>query len=335
MNDSPIRIGFIGAGLFARDVHVPSLLSLEDTYQIVAVQSRTRDSAEKLAEIVPYAVDITTDMDALLARDDIDVVALLLPIPLLPDAVEKALKSGKHVVSEKPIAPDVATGKRLLALPRADGQQWMVAENWRYEAMYQQAGEIVDSGVLGAPIVFNWAIHIAVNPDNKYYHTAWRRSGDFPGGFLLDGGVHHIAAIRQILGEVDSVTAMVTQAKDDLPPADTLVATLRMKSGALGTYTVTYAATGQMPDMLDIVCAKGSMRVNREVLKAVHGEEQIMPVPQKPDGVSEEYRALALTLNGGSAHINTPEQALQDVAVLEAMLESARTGAMVTIEQVV
>ncbi|MEQ8672137.1 MAG: Gfo/Idh/MocA family oxidoreductase [Aggregatilineales bacterium] len=335
MTPSPIRMAFIGAGLFARDTHVPSLLELDETYIVTAVCSRTRQSAEALAALLPYPVDITTDMDGIFTRDDVDVINVVLPIQMLAEVVEKAINSGKHVVSEKPIATTIARGRELIALARADGQQWMVAENWRYEPMFAQAGEIIRDGGPGKVMVFDWVQHIMVDPQNKYYHTSWRREGDFPGGFLLDGGVHHVAALRQVLGEVESVTAMMTQQRDDLPPADTLTATLQMASGAIGTYTITFAAGSKVPQALNIVGSAGWMRVNRESLTAEFNGERVERSAKKPDGVRNEFEALAKTLNEGIAHVNSPEEALQDVAVMEAMFESARTGRRVEVARIV
>src|SRR5690606_19263869 len=121
-----------------------------------------------------------------------------LPINAMPDAVEKALRAGKHVVSEKPMAPTVARGQALLACERSD-RVWMVAENYRYIKAYAAAAEILASGRLGRPLLCHWAAPSVLAPDNKYYQTDWRRSGDLPGGFLLDGGVHYAAALRMIL----------------------------------------------------------------------------------------------------------------------------------------
>src|SRR5690554_3940609 len=97
MTDAPIRIAIVGAGIFAHDVHLPAIQSLSDRYELVAVCSRTAESAQKLADAAGKPLDITTDYDALLARDDIDAIDVVVTINLLPDFVEKALASGKHV----------------------------------------------------------------------------------------------------------------------------------------------------------------------------------------------------------------------------------------------
>jgi aryl-alcohol dehydrogenase-like predicted oxidoreductase len=79
------------------------------------------------------AAPAETALAALLARDDVKAVIILLPITVQPDVVRAALKAGKHVLSEKPVAPDVAAGATLIAEYRATympkGLIWVRARN--------------------------------------------------------------------------------------------------------------------------------------------------------------------------------------------------------------
>ena len=332
----PIRLALIGAGIFARDVHVPALLALENTFEIVAVYSRSLSSATALAEKLPGQVEATVDLPALLTREDIEAVDILLPIGVMPPVVEMALCSGKHIISEKPIAPDVATGQRLLAVhAQQAGQVWLVGENWRYEEAFEQAATLIHSGEIGRPLLCHWVVYNAINPDNKYYHTLWRRSGDFPGGFLLDVGVHHVAVLRWLLGEIASVSAMKTQIRTDLPPADALSATLQFESGVVGVYLATYAVNAPWPPALHITGETGSLRVHRQDLEVTSdGATHTIPITAH-QGVKAEMADFAAAIRRGQLHRNTPEQALQDVAVIEAMLRSAETGCSVAPERIV
>jgi predicted dehydrogenase len=320
---APIRLALIGAGIYARDEHLPAIQRLGEAFEIVAIFSRTQANAAALAAHLPYPVNLYTDLDPLLARDDIEAVDILLPIDAMPAVVEQALASGKHVVSEKPIAPDVATGRRLMQAQR--GQVWMVAENWRYEDAFQQTAQIVRSGEIGRPLLCHWPLHVPMTPANKYYVTEWRRSGAFPGGFLLDGGVHHVAAMRLVLGDIREVSAFVTQMHDDLPPADTLSATFRFDSGLLGAYSVTYTTAAPWPSALHIAGEQGAIRVHRGELQVTQNgaTSSLKVMPGK--GVEWELAAFAAAIRRGAAHANTPEAALQDVAVVEAMLRAADT----------
>jgi predicted dehydrogenase len=331
-NPAHIRLALVGAGIYARDEHLPAIKRLGETFQVVAIYSRTQASAAALAAAFPHPVDLYTELDPLLARGDIEAVDILLPIDVMPAVIEQALHSGKHVVSEKPIAPDVSTGRRLMQARRA--QVWMVAENWRYEAAFRQAAQIVQSGEIGRLLLCHWAHFVAMTPDNKYYATPWRRSGGSPGGLLVDGGVHQVAVLRLILGEIREVSAFITRMRDDLPPADTLSAALRFDSGLIGSYTVTYTTASPWPPALHMVGERGALRVHRGELQVTrNGETTNLPVTAGM-GVEWELAAFAAAIRQGSAHANTPEQALQDLAVVEAMLRSAETRRAVQPERI-
>lgn len=330
-----IRLALIGAGIFARDVHMPALQALDDTFEIVAVYSRTQANAAALASQFPSPVEATTDLPGLLARADIEAVNIVLPIDVMPAVVEQALRSGKHIISEKPLAADVSTGRHLVELYAQNaGQIWMVGENWRYENAFEQAATIVHSGELGRPLLCHWVVYNPINPDNKYYNTPWRRSGDYPGGFLLDVGVHHVAVLRWLLGEISGVSAVTGQIRPDLPPADILSATLQFESGVSGVYLATYAVNAPWLPALTITGERGSLWVHRQGLE-VTSNGATRPIPVIPhQGVKKELAAFAAAVRGVEPHRNSPQQCLQDVAVIEAMLRSAETRCRVTPERI-
>jgi predicted dehydrogenase len=335
-NVKPIRLALLGAGIFAREAHLPALRALGDTYEIAAVYSYKRSSADKLLDILPQPVEVYEDLDALLARDDIDAVDAVLPIHVLPSAVERALAAGKHVISEKPAAPSLEAGRDLLAFyERHVGPVWMVAENWRYEPAFIRAAEIVTAGEIGEPVACHWAMYIDMTPNNQYYWTAWRRSGVFSGGFLLDGGVHHVAAMRLILGEIKDVCAVDALQRSDLPPADTLSAALRFERGTVGVYHVTYAVGAPWAQPFRIAGTKGALTVWPGGIEiATGGDPQHVDLPAVR-GVEAELAAFAAAVRDGQPHDNTPHQGMQDVAVIEAMLSASETGQRIAPERFV
>ena len=270
----PLRIALIGAGAFVRKAHAPSFLELGDAAQIVAVYSRTRASAETVADSIPYPVEIYTDIEALLANESVEAVDVVLPAPMLPAVVSQALAAGKHVISEKPIAPTVAEAQSLIARSRSYGDRvWMVGENWRYEEAFQAAAQAIRAGRIGQPLFCDLSLQLPVMADSPYLQTGWRRSGEFPGGFLLDGGVHHVAGLRVLLGEIESVCALTAAHRPDLPPADTMSVALRFASGVIGTYLITYAVGSTLgSDAVHIGGTEGSLRVSRGDLVLQRGE---------------------------------------------------------------
>ncbi len=331
----PVRIALIGAGTFVRKAHAPSLLELGDAAQIVAVYSRTRASAETVADSIPYAVDIYTDIAALLADESVEAVDIVLPIPMLPEVVSQALAAGKHVFSEKPIAQTVTEAQHLIARSRPYADQvWMVGENWRYEEAFHTAAQAIAAGRIGQPLFCDLSLQLQVQADSPHVQTTWRNSGEVLGGYLLDGGVHHIAGLRVLLGEIESVCALTAAHRAYLPPADTMSAAMRFASGVVGTYLITYAVGSTLgTDAVHIGGTEGSLRVSRGELVLNRGEESERQEFNVLISVREELAAFLAAVRDGAPHRNSPQEALQDLAVVEAMLASAQAGTLQRVER--
>ena len=346
-----VRIAMVGAGIYTRDAHLPALARLQERFELAAIFSRSESSARALAEhwhaltaaagheagaappAGPSAPELFTDFAALLARDDIAAVDIALPIPVQAPIVAQALAAGKHVVSEKPIAPTRAEAQSLIDLHRRRPEcVWMVAENWRYEEAFVRAAQLLQRGAIGHPVVAHWAQYTPMTPASKYYVTDWRRAGEFAGGLLLDGGVHYISALRMLLGEVTTVAAMVKKASLDLNPVDTLTATLQFASGVQVSYLNTFAVGTPFSATLTIVGDGGSLRVERGKLELAgpagaapgKGVEEIRCAFY--NGVENELAAFGAAVAEGAPHRNSPLEALTDFAVVEAMLASAADG---------
>jgi predicted dehydrogenase len=202
----------------------------------------------------------------------------------------------------------------------------MVGENWRYETAVVQAADIVRSGHIGTPLTCHWAVYNPITAKSKYYHTLWRRDGSAPGGFLVDGGIHHIASLRLILGEVTEVSATIRQHSPDLFPADTIAATLTFASGVIGTYLATYASAAPWPPQLYINGSTGSLRLQRKEIELTREGKTERMETEGFDGVEKELLAFADSIRTGAPHRNAPAEALRDLAVVEALLTSAATN---------
>jgi predicted dehydrogenase len=358
-----VRLAMVGAGIYPRDAHLPALARLQERFELAAIFSRSESSAHALAEYwhtlaaaagghetgeTPPAPisgpELFTDLAALFAREEIEAVDIALPIPVQAPVVAQALAAGKHVVSEKPIAPTRAEAQSLIDLHRRHPEcVWMVAENWRYEEAFVRAAELLQSGAIGRPVVAQWAQYTPMTPASKYYVTDWRRAGEFAGGLLLDGGVHYVSALRMLLGEVTNVAAMVKKASYDLNPVDTLTATLQFASGVQASYLNTFAVGTPFSAALTIVGDDGSLRVERgklelagpagalpgggkgpEGAKGEHGVQEIRCAFY--NGVENELAAFGAAVADGAPHRNSPLEALTDFVVVEAMLASAADG---------
>lgn len=326
-----IRLALIGAGIWAHDSLRPMLLALADRYMVVAVQSRTLDKAATLAQTFPNAPRATDDLDSVLGDPSIDAVVVAVPIPLLPTISEAALRSGKHVLSEKPIALDVATARYLMTLQQP-GQVWMIGEQWRYEDALLKAQAMIRKGEIGDLILGHCPVFSSMAPGNKYFETTWRKRGGYPGGALLDGGIHRIAGLRMLMGDVVEVTAFMKQVREDLPPADTLAASLHFANGAMASFCATYAAGEWVREPMVVAGTCGSLRVERDLLEVVQGAERHLLDINPHQGVEAEFVDFANAIEHGTPYVSTALEAFRDLAVMEAMFKAAEVGRVVKVE---
>ncbi|CAN8105750.1 unnamed protein product [Discula destructiva] len=344
MPTPPIPIAIIGSGIFVKEQHLPAVLATP-LLTLKVIYSRTLASAQAITSLLPpshspvdlYAEDTPNDKNyaAVLARSDIAGVLIALPIAAQAIYIEAALKAGKHVLSEKPVGPDVEGAKKLIASYREDFAArrlvWSVAEQFRFLPKYVWAAE--QARALGKVIGFHFRVFQLATLDNKYVQTPWRKNPTHPYGFILDGGVHHAAAVRMFLGpddKAESVVGYSSLAQEYLAPVDTLGAVIRTKSGAVGSFSCSWGTTLPQAAEYQIACDKGSVTVDGDraqiVFKDGRTEEKDFPFTQGA-GVMEEVQAWGAALAEGEGNaLLSPEVTLGDLELLEGMLKSADEG---------
>jgi predicted dehydrogenase len=237
------------------------------------------------------------------------------------------------VLAEKPIAKDVATAKNLIEWtqnPSNTKARYSVAENFRFLESFTYGAEQLSS--LGRILTFRARVCNFVAPGGKYYETAWRKTPEYQGGFLLDGGVHFIAGIRLLLqggGEAPAkVSAFTAQLQQHLPPVDTMHATVQLGSGASGTVSISFGTTEKGSEYL-VAAQKGTVHVSRGKVTVTRDGKQgdVKEFADEGSGVKQEVRAWAESLEKNEANpAQSPEEALKDLQVLEAALRSGEQG---------
>ncbi len=334
---APVRVVLVGCGWFGCVAHIPALKRLEKDGRIklIGLCSRSEASIGRASALYARA-DLKRyhSLKDVAADPEVDLVDLVLPIEVMPDAIKLSLSAGKHVISEKPCAPSVASGVELLEHhARLDRPvRWAVAENWRFKKTTQMVEDIVASGALGEIRFADFTYLSFQKPDN----LRWRRSPGYAGGHLLDHGVHFVALLRKIVGEVAEVSASVSQRVPYLPPADSVTALLSFASGAEGAYRLTFAAPYSAGDQgLRLTGSMGTLlagfnrfsprdfRHNWVRVQSKQGR-RFIPVMDDlfvPGGVYETLSHCIEAIQGGAPLVSSPAQALRDVAVVEAMLE--------------
>lgn len=184
---------------------------------------------------------------------------------------------------------------------------------------------------MGRLLGFRMRVHSLVKPGSKYFETAWRKKPEYQGGFLLDGGVHFVAATRLMLqgggAKPVATSAFSTQLQEHLPPVDTLDAVVKLSNGASGTMSISMGTTFSGSEYV-FAAEKGTVTVSRGKVTVVReGKEEIKDFPDEGNGVKQEVAAWGKALSEGKADPRqSVEEALKDLQVLEAILQSGEKG---------
>ena len=227
-------IALIGAGLIGR-THIDRL-QRSDSLRLAGIADPS-EAGRALAETlgVPWFAGHLALLDAVRPRGAIVATPNQAHVPVAIDCLER----GVAVLVEKPVADTVAEARSLVATQARTGVPVLVGHHRRHNPINQRAREIVRSGRLGRPVAAT-ALATFLKPD-PYFEAAWRRQKG--GGPILINLIHDIDMLRFLLGEVVSVQAAASHAVRGFEVEDTAAAVLRFESGALGTVTVSDAAT--------------------------------------------------------------------------------------------
>ena len=258
-----------------------------------------------------------------------------LPIPTQPSIIRACLGAGKHVLSEKPLAPTLSAARDLMmfsqrpetpaflattAQKHSPPALWAVAENYRYQRLWS----VARSRIEGLGRILNFNVRIASMIEHKYFATSWRKTPSYPGGFIMDGGVHFVAGLRQLLGEeerIERVSAFSRCNQEHLPPVDTVNAVLRTEVGTAGTFSLSFGTTDNCYEFL-VACERGVVVVSDGGKVTVRpkekgAQEEVETIGGGGGGVKEELLAFAQgVLKGEIDSRQTPEEAWRDLELV-------------------
>ncbi|MGC9347372.1 MAG: Gfo/Idh/MocA family protein [Anaerolineae bacterium] len=203
MVDTQLRIGMIGVagrGGLWRHWHQPEGRSVVVAGADVNPEHLAAFSAEQGDE--PFT---TLDYHEMLARDDVDAVAVTTPDFCHEEHAIAALESGKDVFCEKPLAITIEGCDRILEAWQRSGHRLMVGFNMRYMRMFRTMKEIVDDGVIGE-IKAVWVRHF-VGFGGRFYFHDWHGTRENSTSLLLQKGSHDIDVVHWITGQYTRRTA--------------------------------------------------------------------------------------------------------------------------------
>lgn len=322
----PIKLGIIGCGIAARDLHWPALRQLRDEFEITAVCNHTEPKAKEFARLVgdvPYVLDYHD----LLNQDDVEAVDIILPIHLNHRVSLDVLAAGKHLIVEKPLGANMKEAEELLEVDSKSPLVKMVAENFRYNPVFIKTKAYLDEGRIGIPHTAFWDQFFLVDHSNKYAMTSWRINHQYPGGFILDGGIHNIAALRDMLGEIVAGTAFTRSINPNIGEIDSLVFRFQTENRVAGVLNICLSVKGLSENRLQIFGDEGSITVEGKTIRiAQENQKEHTESVNSDGGYKAQFEDFYHSIRASRAPRSSFSQAFQDLKVMIAALESAQKG---------
>jgi predicted dehydrogenase len=186
-----IGVAILGSGFMAR-THAAAWAEHADRAEVRVVASRTLEGAAKVAETC--GAEVSDDLLATMARDDIQVVDICLPTPLHRPMAEAAFAAGCDVLLEKPIALSIEDAEAIIAARDASGRKLLLGFVLRFWAEYEELVRQVASGTIGTPQVVS-TLRLSAPPD----WNEWMFDPDISGGVAVDFLIHDIDQINLLL----------------------------------------------------------------------------------------------------------------------------------------
>ena len=176
-----VGVAVVGVGFVGGAAHVPSFKKIEGS-ELVALCASTEKRVKPLAE--KYDVKYYLDYDKLLEDPKVHAVVLAVPTPLHFEAAMKAIKKGKHVLCEMPIAPTIEQVKELQKAADEAKVILMPVLNFRFAPIYEKTKEMIAAGMIGKPIAIHFREFIpAMSLAEQWPLGSWAWNVEISGGY--------------------------------------------------------------------------------------------------------------------------------------------------------
>ena len=332
-----MRFGLIGYGLWGR--HHATALAGAPGATLAAIACASEATAAAARRDVP-GVPVEIGYRALLARADVDAVAVVVPNHLHAEVGVAALEAGQDVLLEKPMATTLEGCDRLLAAARSAGRLLSVGHELRLSTQYGRVKALIDAGEIGVPSYASFSLfRFPFRPGSG----GWRYDPARVGSWILEEPVHFFDFVMlyfESLGDPRSVQALGSAGARGAGLTESFTAVLRFPGGAHAVITQTLGGF-EYHQLLHVVGTEGSIRswwsgtLDRtltpafELRRERRGRGGVETVPTGPSGelveLGEQARQVVAAFSGRRVLLGG-EEARKRVAVCLAAEQSLRDG---------
>lgn len=337
-----VRFALVGCGRIAAN-HFGAIEKHADRAELVAVCDVDRKALD--AAVTRTKAKGFDRLDRMLAESEADIVVLATPSGLHPDQTIEIAQAGRHVMTEKPMATRWQDGKRMVAACDAAGVRLFVVKQNRRNATLQLLKQAVDQDRFGR--IYMVSINVFWSRPQSYYDSAaWRGTWEFDGGAFMNQASHYIDLLDWLIGPIESVQAYTGTLARDIEVEDTGVMSVRWRSGALGSVSVTMLTYPKnLEGSITIIGEKGTVRVGGVAVNEIQHWEFADKRPEDEKVKSASYETTSVygfghplyydnvikVLRGEAEPETDGREGLKSLEVLIATYLSARDGRRVAL----
>lgn len=258
-----LHFGIIGCGKIF-DRHAESIIKIPEA-KLFAVSDINGDRLKEVEK--QYSIPCTyKNYIDLLSNKEIDVVVICAPSGLHSLISLSALKAGKHVLCEKPMALNVADAKKMNDVAHEQKRALFEVKQNRYSPAIRELKAAINKGHLGKILMGN--ITVRWNRPQSYYDSNdWYGTMSMDGGVVLNQAIHHIDLLQWMLGKPISVIAKTAILNHTIEAPDTALAILQFDKNIFGNMEITTcAALKNIEGSITILGDKGTVKVGGDAL---------------------------------------------------------------------
>jgi predicted dehydrogenase len=330
-------------------------------YELLAVCTAHPDTAQASASAFKAELAYS-NFDEMVAQPDIDLVAVVVRVPTHFDLVMKALRAGKAVFCEWPLAATLAQAEQMLDLALAGSLRTAVGLQARSDPTLMYARELVGQGFIGDVLGASFAgtSQAVTERDTTRIWQGDRRNG---ANTLTIAAGHAIDALCFIIGEFDEVSARLattitawhnpdTDETMAVDSPDWISVSGKLHGGAEVAFLVATVPSAPSGTQFDIFGSKGTLRITAPSLNigpaqlsGAHGKEQLasMETPERfklaprslaagpPRNVAQEYARFAASLKSGETYEPDFAHAVKRHRLIDAIERSSAEGHAVSL----
>jgi len=346
----PVRLGVAGAGAIGRR-HI-ELIRAHGQCTLAGIADPSPAAAELAVQL---GVAHHRDVPSLIAAQWPDGVIIATPNARHLDDALACIEAGIAALVEKPLAASVAEGERLCRAVEDHGARLLVGHHRAHSPLLAAAREVVQQGRLGALVAVSGTA-LFYKPAHYFDEAPWRRQTG--GGPVLINLIHEIGNLRSLCGEIRAVQAITSNARRGFEVEDTAALLLHFENGALGSFLLSDTAASarsweqtsqENPDYASyddedcylLVGTEGSLAIPTMRLKTCTSRQErswFVPMQrnvvdaERADPLQRQLDHFCDVVRGHAEPLVSARDGLQNLRVIDAVVQAARSGAVVAVE---